>query len=174
MVDLETLGTEKNAAVVTIAFVAFDGDTKGDEFYVAIRATDYDSRRARQAFSVSVSTLLWWTEQTQEVRDAALCPENAVSIETGFAMAHAWLEERVKANTEMWAQGSDFDFPVLEHGFSVMGLKVPWKFYQVRDARTLVKATGTFVPRGAGDHNALADCHKQIDALVRAYQRFSP
>jgi hypothetical protein len=69
---------------------------------------------------------------------------------------------------------SRLDVPILEAAFKACGLVVPWKFWDVRDTRTLYDVTGVNVDRSQGTHhNALDDARAQAEAAAIAFRRLS-
>lgn len=58
---------------------------------------------------------------------------------------------------EVWSKGS-FDVDILQTHFAACGLRPPWRYYQARDLRTLMKVCGVKgLPHGIVDHEGLAD-----------------
>ena len=66
MLDLETMGTGPDAAIIAIAAVEFDRETGklGREFYEVV---DLASAMAAGS-TVEASTILWWMQQSDEAR----------------------------------------------------------------------------------------------------------
>ena len=61
MIDLETLGTKPNSAILSIGAVYFDKDGLGEEFYANVDLQDsIDS-----GFDIDASTVYWWLSQYQ-------------------------------------------------------------------------------------------------------------
>jgi hypothetical protein len=58
---------------------------------------------------------------------------------------------------------------MLENAYEMLGIKVPWKFWNVRDARTVYSLTPTIENRTNG-HIALDDCRNQILMLQDSFQ----
>ena len=57
---------------------------------------------------------------------------------------------------------------MLEDAMKEFGVNVPWKYWQVMDARTIYKITNMGNAGSSNSHNALEDCVNQIDMLQRA------
>jgi len=53
---------------------------------------------------------------------------------------------------------------ILEHAYKSHGLALPWKYYTVRDARTVYSLVPT-LNKYPASHHALEDCRRQIDLL---------
>lgn len=68
-----------------------------------------------------------------------------------------------------WGNGSTFDITILEAWFNAVGVRCPWKFWNVRDVRTAVDLLGINPKEFTRDgtyHNALDDCLHQIKYLT--------
>lgn len=179
MIDLETAGTEANAAILTIGMVDFSlaGDSYESatraEFYVRVVPESYD-QCAPHLFSVSFSTMKWWMRSVSEGARAEAWPDardtNAVSVLTAIRKAHVWLKERCDNKTRVWAQGIDFDMRILSHAFKTAKLDVPWHFAKQVDLRTYFTLKGTTLrqagQRGGNSHSAIEDCRNQVSALL--------
>ena len=69
----------------------------------------------------------------------------------------------------IWANGLTFDMNILEHAYKSYGLALPWKYYVVRDART-VYGLCPGLNKYPASHHALEDCRRQIDLLHDSLQ----
>ncbi|TPN04478.1 3'-5' exonuclease [Mesorhizobium sp. B2-1-2] len=167
MIDLETLGTAPNAPVVAIGAVYFDPDTGtlGDTFDMAIDVED-----AIKYGSVSGSTLKWWLGQSDAarqkvVRGTAPAPRVFEAFH-GFCLKHG-------SDIRPWGNGSSFDITILEYAFDrILERPAPWKFWAVRDCRTIKELAEGIVVFDAKlegvAHNALDDAKHQAK-WVSAY-----
>jgi len=75
--------------------------------------------------------------------------------------------------TCVWAQGATFDPILWEAACTAVGDPVPWKFFNVRDTRTLYDLASfdhRSVKREGIAHHALDDCRHQIECCRRAHQ----
>lgn len=199
MIDIETLGTDNNAAVVQIGAVVFEplGGGKirngaGEVFSCMVDADDALDRGA----SVSMGTVRFWMNESQEARKRVFGPKN-LSLADGpvyegqafgsTAQALQWLIDWPQAALGMawedfggvWANGPTFDVAILEGHYARFGLDAPWHFSAPRDLRTLLK-----LPRVGGwpekmdttgfvKHHAPDDCVMQIMALQFAMDRLA-
>jgi DNA polymerase III epsilon subunit-like protein len=66
MVDLETLATTSQAAIISIGAVKFTADKITDTLYSNILA----SSSAKRGLTIDPDTVKWWTEPSQDARDA--------------------------------------------------------------------------------------------------------
>ncbi len=163
MVDLETLSTKPNAAILSIGAVKFDTDKKVyAKFYQAVKTPP-----EVEGFDISSDTLHWWTKQSEEAR-AVFTDPNAVDITVALALFSAWVEEGTdKKYIRMWGNGASFDNVILSTAYRLCYFPQPWMFWNNRCYRT-VKAMnpGTKITRIGEHHNALHDADSQAVHLL--------
>lgn len=179
MIDLETLGTTYDSVILTIAAVKFVkiGNPTTELSY----EREYDSFYRRMdikscldiGLKVEQSTLEWWKKQSIEARRESLYNTDRTPIKTALSELISWL-----GNTEIfWANGSDFDYGILGTAYRACNLEIPWKFYNIRDARTIYSISRVNLrDEPMGDmlaHHALHDCYRQIACLQRAFKRLN-
>lgn len=135
MIDLETLATSPNSAVLTIGAVRFDpfGDDAKDprckKLYIKV---DLDSCEELN-LEVNDDTIAWWAGQSQEAQDEAFSSEGRIHIKEAMDQLYkfCWGAKRV------WSHGASFDTVICENIFRKLHKAVPWKFWEVRCTRTL-------------------------------------
>ena len=135
MIDLETLDVLPSASILTIGAVKFDpfGDDVNEpdceKFYVKVDLDSCD----KLGLTVSQSTLEWWAKQEQAAQDEAFSTDNRIDISDAINQLYkfCWGAKRV------WSHGAGFDIIILEHVFRKVEKAVPWRFWEVRDTRTL-------------------------------------
>ena len=135
MIDLETLDVLPSASILTIGAVKFDpfGDDVNEpdceKFYVKVDLDSCD----RIGLTVSQDTLSWWAQQSQEAQDEAFSTDGRIDISDAINQLYkfCWGAKRV------WSHGAGFDVIILEHVFRKVEKAVPWRFWEVRDTRTL-------------------------------------
>lgn len=164
MIDIETLGTTYGCAVLSIGAVRFDRNTGeiGDKFYASM------GQQAQKYGHASQATLDWWEQQSSEAKEAAFS-----GTEDPVAVANT-LASRIDKNDFVWGNGSIFDITILESWFSSVDVAVPWKFWNVRDVRTVVDLSPLnvkdFIREGV-HHNALDDAihqAKYVSAMIQS------
>ena len=164
MIDLETLHTTPQAAVLTVGGVKFDPNNESEphsEFYYKL---DLDS----QERDVSDDTIAWWGQQDSKVQEEAFSPEGRVQIDEFLDSLPKWM---VGVDV-LWGHGYGFDITIIEDMLRQRGKPIPWQFWQVRDSRTLF-ACCKVDPRKAMQsdlHNALADAYFQAKGVQMAYK----
>ena len=79
--------------------------------------------------------------------------------------------------SKIWANGICFDINILESAYEACNLDVPWKFWIVRDTRTIYDLgninLNSFKRQNELDtdhHNALADCITQLLCFEQAME----
>lgn len=132
MVDLETLGTAANAPVIAIGAVFFDPNTGtlGDTFDATIDVED-----AMRYGVMSGSTFKWWLGQSDAAREKVVRgrerAEDVFNRFGTFTLKHG-------DNVQPWGNGASFDIAILDHAFPrILNKPAPWKFWNVRDVRTV-------------------------------------
>lgn len=167
MLDIETLGTKAGCVVLSVGAAAFD-PTSGEvssSFYEAIAFKD----SVLSGLTVDPETYAWWQKQDAEARRQAFAGENTL-----FGTATRFAEWAIPHRaSDWWCQGSDFDFPIWGAAMKAAGITQPWKFWQVRDTRTLyavAKMNKDAISRDGTYHNALDDSLHQIRCVHECYR----
>lgn len=172
-IDLETLHTRYNAAILSIGVAQFNPDTAkiGMTFY---REIDFDS--AIKYGHVSADTLRWWINQDSKAK-RVFGNEGKVVLVQALDELTTWMRDRCMA-PKVWGNGSTFDITILEHAYDKgsVGLKEPWHYTNIRDMRTLVDlagygATAWPFPRTGVPHNALDDAVFQAGVISACWQK---
>jgi hypothetical protein len=166
-IDLETLDVRPTATVLTLGGVKFDprNDSEPyDELYFKISVDDQD----RYGRTANDSTIEWWSQQADNIREEAFDQDDAITVEEACARIARW---SVGVDT-FWGQGYGFDFTMMENLFYNIERPVPWQFWQVLDSRTLFKMINKDPRKGMQTdlHNALADAYFQAKAIQIAYK----
>lgn len=168
MIDLETLDVLPTATILTIGAVKFDpmGDeldeAKMEKFYVKV---DIDSCDAL-GMTVSPSTVEWWGQQSKAAQDDAFDPNGRIPIEQALNELYKFCWGAKRA----WSHGVGFDLIILENYFRKVEKAVPWKFWEMRDTRTLFDIGINPERAAVTAHNALADAYDQALGVQRVYR----
>ena len=164
MVDLETLATSPNATILTIAGIRFNFSKdyrevetpyNMDYFYCRV---DTESQPTRD---IDDDTVAWWAKQDEDAKIEAFSPEDRISLEDAMLAFNHW----ASGGDRYWANGSTFDFPILETANKQLGFTSPWKYWQAMDARTIYKLKPDHFSPTQFKHHALYDCLNQIQKL---------
>ncbi len=176
MIDLETLGTGSDAMILSVAAVEFNPDNGAtkETFYSKV---DIDSYKPYTGcFTMDGATLTWWmTTAPEAARREAFLGER-LPLKTVLENLAAWINAR--GNVKPWSHGSCFDIPILSHSFKILGMDTPWKFWDIRDTRTLYDVAGvnlktlavTPAARAYPEHHAVGDCLRQIEGVRKSYE----
>lgn len=161
MIDLETLGTRPDSAIISIGACRFNADAMDDDgFY---RAITIESNQL-EGRDINPDTLVWWLGQTDKAKAVFTDPDR-VDLGTALDDLRAWIGPKW-GDVRVYGNGSDFDIAMLSHAYGRQG--TPWKFYNVRCFRTLKEqpaAKKVPKPANALAHNALFDAIAQAQHL---------
>ena len=164
--DLETLDYKPSSTVLTVGGVKFNPysvDNPYDKFYYHISIDDQD----RFGRTVSDDTIEWWKGQNSDIMEEAFDQTNAVSMEEFLDVLNKW----IVGVDVFWGQGYGFDYTILEDMYRNLKRPIPWRFWEVRDSRTLFSLLRED-PRKKMQkdlHNAYADAYYQSKAIQIAY-----
>lgn len=169
MADLETLDTEPNSAILSVGALAFTLEggrvAKIEHFHMKVDPKYYDTDP--HGFSISEATLAWWKEKPN-YEDMFSGTNDLPTVLLAFCKW--WTENFDRKRTQIWAQGADFDFPILKNALKKFGMEVPWDYWNQRDTRTLYSLV-VGVRRLPIAHDALGDCINQVLQVCDAYKR---
>lgn len=174
MIDIETLATGPRALILTIGAMKFDrnGSTlsnaaENEHFYERVnydvKNTDYD---------VDEKTYEWWNKQPLLVKQDALYCDDRIDLKVALTKLTEW----INGSRYVWANGSVFDIVILEHAYRICELPIPWKFWDIRDVRTIMDVGSVYKKnlQITNAHHALHDCHWQIKAVQSAIRKMTP
>lgn len=165
MVDLETLDNTSTSAIASISAVVFDplGEGYGDTFRVNVSVES-----ALEHGTYSEETIDWWAKQSEEARNALFDPE-PIDLKDALLGLHAFVQDN---NIRwIWACSPRFDMVILEHAYKAFGMRLPKKYWDEMDVRTLkMIMPKEALPERTGHHTALGDCLYQIE-LVQLFFR---
>lgn len=168
MIDIETLSTTVNAAVLSIGAVEFDPYT-GDVLRTFYRNLDLNQDTRK----VNMATVTWWMQQiasnpklAQTFADGDRVPvEQALHELDNFLTNRTfnWRGEDFE-KIQVWACDPDFDLAILASLYADYDIRVPWMFYEPRSVRTvrvIAEMLGVTIEKQSATHDALDDCIRQ-------------
>lgn len=176
MVDLETMGVNQKAPIVSIGVVQFDlktGET-GKHFYQTI---NLESSIAA-GLICDASTIKWWMEQEEGTRQKLFKQtENLKEVLHSLA---EWMEEIItwdtsEGNLELWGNSAAFDLGILRSSYEAVGLPIPWIHWNERCLRTVASLNPVIKqsePKPKGAHDPVIDCYYQINYLIKTLRSF--
>ena len=119
--------------------------------------------------NIDNDTLEWWKKQNKQARYEAL--ENTDRIKINDALLQ--LKNFIKNANYIWAKSPNFDCIILENAFKKCDIEVPWKFWILRDCRTIYDigkiSLNSFIKETI--HDSLIDCYNQILCLQKAFKK---
>ncbi len=157
MIDLETMGTSHDAAIIQIGACYFNRETGeiGNTFFSNV---DLNSE-LESGFEVDGSTIMWWLGQSEEARKSLF----SQPIGTNTTILH-FLSLFLDGAANIWSHAT-FDFVILTNHYKKLDMKPTFHYRTARDLRTLVdlaNITSKKYPREGVHHNALDDCKYQV------------
>ena len=177
VLDLETLSTQEDAAIIQIGCCIPEFDRvhvpKGISHEIEIGIAYEEALKSE--FHKCGDTMLWWEQQDPVVRRQVFSGQD--TYEDAFHQFKYWIEcLRVDgADVAIWGNGSDFDNRLLSYSLDSMGLHKVWNFRNNRDLRTLkalFPVEITNVPINETKHTALGDARYEarlIDTIYTVY-----
>ena len=75
-------------------------------------------------------------------------------------------------DVKVWGNGSVFDISILDKWFDMLGMNAPWKFWNVRDVRTVVDIMNINPKEFSFDgikHNAIDDAIHQVKYMTSKF-----
>lgn len=176
MVDLETYSTKNNAVILTIGAIKFNRnkpipnqtDNKDMFFY---RRIDINSC-LHLGLDIEEETRTWWEKQSEKARYEAIeNPNSRFPIQKVLKEFSSFISDC----KQIWSQGS-FDTNILTEVYMIAGINVPFRFYNVRDSRTVFDLFNIDLKKlrsefGGTFHNALDDCYIQLLGLYNCFNK---
>lgn len=166
MIDIETLGKKPGCAVLSIGAVAFNPysvESVIPSFYNTITQESCE----RLGLVVDPDTVAWWSRQSIESQNAL--KENNIDLYLVMLCFVQWFKS--VGGKQIWCQGANFDEPIVREILERLNIPVPWKFYDVRDTRTVYdvcKFNTNTISREGTYHNALDDALYQVRCVQKA------
>lgn len=173
MIDLETLGTNNNALVVSISAVQFDMSSNqiGDKFEIGLNR----EQQLEKGAIVDKSTLDWWEEQSDEAKDMLNRLEK-IDVDVALNKFNNWVKANFKAPSKikLWGNGATFDNVIIRNLFERHNIEFAIPYYCDKDVRTLAYVTKinpySYTFEGT-KHNGIDDCLHQIRYCQDGYQK---
>lgn len=176
MIDLETMGTGPDAAILQIGAVAFQGPLIAQEF------ASLENTPSAPLFHLHVnlqscldaglrmdaSTVLWWLTQDADARNAAaFSGRGAAPIEEALLRLADFVRQHSDPkHTQVWSNGSDFDLVILSTAYRLLHIDRPWPYWASRCFRTEKNRRRDIAGRAPTlKHHALADAIAQAEHL---------
>ncbi len=164
MLDLETMSSRNNAAIVQIGACVFNPGTRevGDPLWINIRLGDCRAR----GFHVDPNTEKWWSQQ-DPLAIKRLMSEPRQDLPDALDEFDEWYPK----GAVVWSHAT-FDAVITQNAYHELGRKQPWHFRDARDLRTLQSLFafgGRKIPDGVWDANRGLPHFAPDDAVHQAH-----
>lgn len=175
MIDLETMGKNPDAPIISIGAIFFDPQTGdiGPEFSKTI-----DLETAGGV--IDRDTIKWWLKQSREAQSAIMTDE--IPLDDALLQLREFIDENSgEFFVQVWGNGANFDNTILRRSYERQGIPCPWRYYNDRDVRTIVELgkaidfdARTAIPFEGERHNALDDARYQAKYVSVIWQKLIP
>ena len=169
MIDIETLGTGDMPVVLSMGIVLFDPWKDYRETAIEDLNTLYLKPTVESCTDIGCEidedTLDWWSTQDVEIIEEAFSEDGREDIQEVMKKMYKFCS----SSNFYWAQGAIFDYNILEHIAKKLHRGVPWKYWKVRDTRTLFGLVDAEMPDEA-KHNALYDAYRQVIGVQNVFR----
>jgi hypothetical protein len=135
VLDLETLGTRPNSAILQIGITCIETkQTLGIQIGEAIASTN-------EFFGVDAATYDWWLKQDEAVREQVFA--TGLSHPEALLAIDRWVWEQAAATNVpldyaiVWANDPEFDCVILKNAYGTYTTPYPFNFRNHRSFRTL-------------------------------------
>ncbi|EER6032477.1 exonuclease [Escherichia coli] len=175
MIDLETMGKNPDAPIISIGAIFFDPQTgdMGPEFSKTIALETAGG-------VIDRDTIKWWLKQSREAQSAIMTDE--IPLDDALLQLREFIDENSgEFFVQVWGNGANFDNTILRRSYERQGIPCPWRYYNDRDVRTIVELgkaidfdARTAIPFEGERHNALDDARYQAKYVSVIWQKLIP
>lgn len=170
MLDLETMGTGPNAAIVAIGAAAFcphERRVLGESFYAPVSLAS----SVQDGGVMDAGTVRWWLQQGTEPRALFAKDASAMHISVALIEFSMWAVNVAGTDPEkinVWGNGADFDNVILSSAYKRAGVQRPWGTFNNRCYRTIKSLYPEVkMERRGTHHHARDDAISQAEHLCR-------
>ena len=188
MFDVETLGTESNSVLLSLACIYFDPNTKptykelkDSAFFVKFSVRDQVDNYARK---INKDTIKWWEKQCLNAKNLSYIPSNSDKpLQEGLLSLHEWVASKNDDKCIVWARGS-LDDIILQSAERQIKIEPVFSYSRWRDVRTAidifynsnngyceVNHPDFLYERDVTKHNPIDDCALDIMMLIYGKER---
>ena len=191
MLDIETLGTGRNAAIMSIGACLFDPiagrwpreeDPMSEVDATFYQKVDLSQGPQEHVGTIDASTVEWWLKQSREAQ-GSLVAGPRVAIQEALNLFSLWLSKtfarahlsRYDTDVRLLSNGPTFDEDILRDAFARCKLKFPLHFKTSRCCRTIfdLACQAGWSPKAFGKnekkHDALGDAIFQARGVCSMY-----
>lgn len=163
MIDVESMGTGPDGALIGIGAVFFDERTGqlGDEFYRTINL----ATAVAAGGEIEAATVMWWLGQDEVARNAVRF--NTYHIQEALEDFCTYVKKG-GIDVQVWGCSPTFDCLKIERALKRLGMQIPWKYFNERCYRTIRERNRSVEQdERTGLHNALDDAKFQASHLLK-------
>jgi len=171
MIDIETASIKYNACILSIGIVAFNLYSPSDNTDSLELLIDKKSCDDLNLHTCE-NTMKWWSTQKPEVRRRAFEDGPRLNIKEALIKLNDFCK-KYKCK-RYWSQGINFDYIVLENAYTQLNMNPTWKFWQLRDSRTIQHMLSDTPNKPEDAHDAISDCKHQIKVIQYVYNKLMP
>jgi len=173
MVDLETLGTKSDAAILALGAIVFvcEGDKPRivEEFYETV-----DIESSIKHGSISGDTLKWWILQTDNAKKELAA--KGITIKQCMKKFRCFVGKYNSSNIRdfyIWGNGAAFDNVVIKSCMESLEIDVPWTHKQDMCFRTIKNLYPEMIIKPPADkaHIAIEDTRAQVETLFNILKK---
>ncbi|EPE8878549.1 3'-5' exoribonuclease domain-containing protein [Escherichia coli] len=175
MIDLETMGKNPDAPIISLGAIFFDPQTgeMGPEFSKTI---DLDTAGG----VIDRDVIKWWLKQSREAQSAIMTDE--IPLDDALLQLREFIDENSgEFFVQVWGNGANFDNVILRRSYERQGIPCPWRYCNDRDVRTIVELGNSIgfdvrmtIPFEGVPHNALDDARHQAKQVSAIWQKLIP
>jgi len=172
MIDVETLGTKPNSAILSFAFVQMDFKNNKLGHFLEVAPININSCQ-RVGMKVDGASIDWWFSQTKENQLSLKRAKDGhqVLIKEAAQAAGEWIVTRFGDKpVRVWGDSARFDVGLMANMFASCGFKMPWDFKNemcYSTLKTMHPATPTEFRTGRADSEPLGTAAWQATHLLK-------
>ena len=140
MVDIETMSTDNDAAILTIGVTAFDPYGNDTEESLRAKSALFGpisiKSNQEEGRHIDGETVLWWMQQSEQARKS-LVEGTPMQLKNALVKFAKWMGSVEPKPTEIWANSPSFDLVILKSAFKQVNIIWPFFFSKERDLRTI-------------------------------------
>ena len=180
MVDIESMSTSHDAAILTIGVLYFDPQGHNTEEELRAQSKLFGpislEDNEKQGRHFSGGTIHWWLTQSREAQMRLVegSPGGLINTLVNF---NKWMNELKPKPSFIWANSPSFDLIILKDAFAKANILWPFGFWAERDVRTIKEAAyphthaESFPNFETGvAHDAVDDCIKQAMQVQHCFR----
>jgi exodeoxyribonuclease VIII len=167
MIDLETMGTNFDAPIISIGAVAFE-DTIFDKIQIDILLEDAVKNGVTDG-----GTIRFWMQQSDVARASII--NGKTPLKSALIQFGAWMDvlsaPSGNISKRVWGNGVAFDIVILRRAYEKLGVTCPWRYKQECCFRTITRLFDVKYGGTGTHHRAVDDATNQAEALIKLFRK---